>query len=83
MMLAEKVQRPVVDRTGLSGPFRLALTLNGGPVAIFAAVREQLGMTLAESQTVAKVMVIDHIERPSRTDQHSSISWPATGPSLP
>lgn len=67
--------RHVVDRTGLSGAFDLALTWNAdalrpgaapleGPASIFAASQEQLGLKLESITASIDVIVIDHAERP-------------------
>jgi uncharacterized protein (TIGR03435 family) len=68
--------RPVLDRTGLTGEYDIKLEatpefrFNGHPppdsISVFDAVRDQLGLRL-ESQSVSiEVLVVDHIENPSR-----------------
>ena len=72
------LQRPVVDKTGLVAKYDIELewtpepTLmqlpeapDTGPPSIFTAVREQLGLRLESSKGPVKLLVIDHIERPS------------------
>lgn len=72
------VGRKVVDKTGITGTFRVNLTyvpdeLNGpspdsenaGP-SIFTAIQEQLGMKLESSKGPVDVLIIDHVERPSQ-----------------
>ena len=77
-MLIQSVDRPVLDRTGLSGAFDL--TLDFAPVAgpgsqsgasdpsappsIFTAVQEQLGLKLESTTGPVDVLVIDHVEEP-------------------
>jgi uncharacterized protein (TIGR03435 family) len=82
-MLAENlsylqgIDRPVVDRTGLSGDFDVLLewTPQIGQAAspepdpsapsIFTAVQEQLGLKLESTTGPVDVLVIDHVEEPS------------------
>jgi uncharacterized protein (TIGR03435 family) len=72
------LNRPVVDRTGLSGRFNLRLrwtpdgpataTEAGDPNAppdFFTSIQEQLGLKLVSTKAPIDVLVIDHIERPS------------------
>jgi uncharacterized protein (TIGR03435 family) len=79
--LSDIVQRPVVDRTGLSGNFSAVITYmpdNGlrqtgadqpaadpNSASIFTALREQLGLRLDSTRGNVEVLVIDHVERPS------------------
>jgi uncharacterized protein (TIGR03435 family) len=66
--------RVVVDKTGLSGRYDVALKwtpldakpspdADGAP--LFTAIQEQLGLKLVPSKEPGQVLVIDHIERPS------------------
>jgi uncharacterized protein (TIGR03435 family) len=63
--------RIVVDGTGLSGLFDMEVSFSQDPqpgsdaVSIFTAVQEQLGLRLQERRTDARVLVIDHVERPA------------------
>jgi uncharacterized protein (TIGR03435 family) len=71
------LDRPVVDRTGLTGTYDLKLTYTpdtpanrlGEPdpndISIFTAVREQLGMALEPQRAAVETLVIDHVEQPS------------------
>lgn len=76
-MLRSVTGRPVVNKTALTGSFRIALAfdLNGarlGPGAspasdapsLFTAITEQLGLRLTDSRIDADVIVIDRLERP-------------------
>ena len=73
--LSTEAQALVVDKTGLTGRYDFTLhwsrpddTANGVPSdqpLIFTAVQEQLGLRMTPSVAAMKVMVIDHIERPS------------------
>jgi uncharacterized protein (TIGR03435 family) len=68
--LSPTLGRPVVDRTGLSGPFDLELQWSpdqadsAGP-SIFTAIQEQLGLKLESQRAPIEVMVIDRLERPT------------------
>jgi uncharacterized protein (TIGR03435 family) len=66
--------RPVLDRTGFTGSFKVLLEF--APVApgrdsdsakpsIFTALEEQLGLRLESQKGTEEVLVIDHVERPS------------------
>ena len=74
------LDRPVIDRTGLSGGFDLHLKWagdvpEGAPgsgtvadptgVSIFTALKEQLGLKLEATKGPVEVLVIDHVEKPS------------------
>ena len=72
-------RRPVVDKTGLSGTYRIRLNFDmrttmqspgaDAPTSdvptMFTAVREQLGLKLEPSKAVRDVLVIDRLERPT------------------
>jgi uncharacterized protein (TIGR03435 family) len=73
-ILTSQVGRPVLDRTGLTGSYNVALkwtpslatdTPAGDAVSIFTAVQEQLGLKLESGTAPLDVVVIDRIERPS------------------
>jgi uncharacterized protein (TIGR03435 family) len=74
IVLAGVLGRPVLDRTGFSGSFKVNLefapvtpggdTDNTKP-SIFTALEEQLGLRLESEQGSEEVLVIDHVERPS------------------
>jgi uncharacterized protein (TIGR03435 family) len=63
--------RPVVDQTGLTGPYAIDLRWARGTDAdttlpsLFTAVREQLGLRLESAKLPVKVFVIDDAQRPS------------------
>jgi len=75
-MLRSVVGRPVVDKTGLTGSYRVRMEFDSsvgvrtdgaadaGP-SVFAALQEQLGLRLEPSRAPAQVLVIDGIERPT------------------
>ena len=75
------LDRPVVDRTGLSGKFDFTLewtpeTANAGlpdpntqtdtqETTFLQALREQLGLKLESAKAPIQTLVVDHVERPS------------------
>jgi uncharacterized protein (TIGR03435 family) len=79
-MLSLFADRPVVDMSGLSGPFDFDVRFGGlntpagarsGAPAVetseelFTAVREQLGLKLEPRRGPMEFLVIDHVERPT------------------
>jgi uncharacterized protein (TIGR03435 family) len=72
-MLARELDRPVVDKTGLTGNYDFTLrfapameaTSDSQDPSIFTAVQEQLGLTLELSKAPLDVLVIDHLEKPT------------------
>jgi uncharacterized protein (TIGR03435 family) len=75
-----RLDRPVVDQTGLSGRFDFTIEWfpesnaampnadpqpdSQGPTFL-DALREQLGLTLKSTKAPMQILVIDHVERPS------------------
>jgi uncharacterized protein (TIGR03435 family) len=67
------VDRPVIDRTELSGNYDYTLTWAPGlapgadtdAVDVYTAFQEQLGLRLEPSRAAIEVLVIDHLEKPS------------------
>ena len=70
------LDRPVVDKTGLTGTYDIRLTytpenwMSRGPepdldVSIFTAVQEQLGLRLVQQKANVEILVVDHVENPS------------------
>ena len=68
-MLANTLERTVVDRTGLTGAFdfdvRFAAEQDVSLPSIFTAVQEQLGLKLESTRGAVEVLVIDQIEKPT------------------
>jgi uncharacterized protein (TIGR03435 family) len=75
-LLADQVERKVIDKTGLSGGYDLSLKWqrddapkgnNGAEDLpdIFTAVQEQLGLKLEADKGPVDTLVIDHIEVPT------------------
>ena len=70
--------RPVVDKTGLTGTYRIVMNFDRGSrrapdvdprpelaPSLFVAVEQQLGLKLNASRVIGKVLVIDRLERPT------------------
>jgi uncharacterized protein (TIGR03435 family) len=80
-MLSNQLGRPVIDRTGLTGPFdvvefQFLQSSAGAPrpgdaairddaASIYTAVQEQLGLKLIPARAPVDRLVIDHIEAPA------------------
>jgi bla regulator protein BlaR1 len=76
-----KLDRPVVDQTGLSGRFDFSLdwaSESNRPsrpnadapadlqgLTFIEALRDQLGLKLQSAKAPVQVLVVDHVERPS------------------
>jgi uncharacterized protein (TIGR03435 family) len=71
--LSERLDRPVVEQTGLTGVYSIHLEWipdtaeatgvdTGGP-SIFTAVQEQLGLHLVAGKAAVRLVVVDSIER--------------------
>jgi uncharacterized protein (TIGR03435 family) len=77
LMLARQLDRPVLDRTGLTGKynFKFAWTPDTGPCSdspdlsnapsIFTALEETLGLRLESIKGPVDSLIIDHADRPS------------------
>ena len=70
--LSGKVDRPVVDKTGLTESFDFTLRwsaeipgVDPGLGSIFTAIQDQLGLKLEAEKHPFEVLLIDSIERPS------------------
>jgi uncharacterized protein (TIGR03435 family) len=76
--LMARVDRVVVDTTGMTGKFDLDLkwtpdqgaspapSADPNAVSIFTAVQEQLGLKLQPTKGPVDVLVIDNADRPAR-----------------
>lgn len=72
--LAIQGDRPVVDRTGLTGAydikfeatpqFRLDRETQPGDISVFDALQTQLGLKLESVKAQIEVLVVDHVEKP-------------------
>ena len=56
--------RPVVDRTGLAGPYDIWWVPPASGERLLPELQEQLGLTLEAREVPIDVLVVDHIERP-------------------
>jgi len=69
--LKSVVQRPVIDRTGLTGGYDYDLQWNRSGSAdsqlpsIFSALQEQLGLKLVSEQGPVETLVIEHADHPT------------------
>ena len=71
--LSDPLGRPVLDETGLTGIYDIAIKwtqeddshvdLNGP--SLFTVIQEQLGLKLEAGKGPVEIIVIDHVERPS------------------
>jgi uncharacterized protein (TIGR03435 family) len=62
--LADYIEKPVFDETGMDGKFDFSLFWSGGSgAALQVAVKEQLGLQLVDDRRVLDILVIDHIEK--------------------
>jgi uncharacterized protein (TIGR03435 family) len=67
----QRVDLPVVDRTGIAGTFDIVLksapaaARDADTAALFNIVQEQLGLKLVTSKAPFEIVIIDHAERPS------------------
>ena len=71
--------RVVVDKTGLSGSYRVTMNCDcmsarrppeiapppDAPPSVFTALQEQLGLKLESSRALLDALVIDQLERPT------------------
>jgi uncharacterized protein (TIGR03435 family) len=75
--LTADLGRPVLDRTGLSGPFDVDLTFTpdnptvdsaNAPNApsLLTAIREQLGLRLESTRAPVDVLVVDRVQPPTQ-----------------
>jgi uncharacterized protein (TIGR03435 family) len=68
-----RVDRPVVDKTGLTGTYDYKLewgddtaaAADAGVVSVFTAFQEQLGLRMEPSKAPVQVLIVDRAEKPS------------------
>lgn len=75
VVLSNRVGRPVVDKTGLTGRYDIQLEMpqpgqraDGGQdpgASIFTVVQEELGLRLESAKGKVETLVIDRVERPA------------------
>lgn len=72
--LSRNLDRPVVDKTGLSGRFRIALAYvpdrllgitDATGSSIYTAIEEQLGLKLESQRGPVEILVIDQLQEPT------------------
>jgi len=61
------LNRPVVDKTGLTGTYNIKLTYStdASDISVFQAVEEQLGLKLEARKEMVEILVVDRVEKPS------------------
>ncbi len=69
--LASRLDRPVIDHTGLTGKYDVALEWSPdqtgdlpGP-SVFTALQEQLGLRLESAKGPVEILIVDSVEKPS------------------
>ena len=70
-ILASPANKPVVDKTGLTGSYDITLkyappndpNANSDLPDIFTAIQEQLGLKLLPAKVPVDYLVIDHVDR--------------------
>ena len=72
--LGRQVDRPVIDRTGLTGRYAIPMNWAGrypwaaadpSDPSVFTVLRERLGLRLDPVNEPVEALIVDHIERPS------------------
>jgi uncharacterized protein (TIGR03435 family) len=69
--LSRRLGQPVVDKTGITGRHNFSLTMESlgedqiFPPSIFTVLEEQFGLKLVSQKVPLRILVIDHVERPS------------------
>jgi uncharacterized protein (TIGR03435 family) len=66
--LSQMLNRKVVDKTGLKGPYDITLRLPSGQDAtagISDSMQEQLGLRLEQAEAPVSVFVIDQVDKPA------------------
>ncbi len=62
--LGDAVGRPVIDETGMDGTYDITLRWKfGSNSALQTAVKQQLGLELADERRAVDLVIIDHIEK--------------------
>jgi uncharacterized protein (TIGR03435 family) len=62
--LADMIHRPVFNETGIDGKFQIRLNWEYNNMAsLKTAVRDQLGLQLADEVRAVELLIIDHVEK--------------------
>jgi uncharacterized protein (TIGR03435 family) len=72
-VLSGRLHAPVLDRTGLTGPFDYDIVFSrednpsdtGGPPALATALQEEMGLRLEKTRSPVEIIVVDHVEKPT------------------
>ena len=65
-LLTARAERPVVDKTGLTGAYTVRMVAAPDDNAsLFTLLQEQLGLKLEAARAPGQTLVIDRIERPT------------------
>lgn len=71
--LSARLRAPIVDRTGLTGPFDYNIVFSrednpsdtNGPPALATALQEEMGLRLEKTRSQVEIIVVDHVEKPT------------------
>jgi uncharacterized protein (TIGR03435 family) len=67
--LSNRLQAPVLDRTNIQGDYDFMVTMDAlsgdGAPSIFTLIEEQFGLKLESQKVPLKVLVVDHVEKPT------------------
>lgn len=75
--LATVLDRPLLDKTGITGNYDFTLDWSPNPsaalqnVSLFAALEQQLGLKIEEHESPVEVLVIDRAEKPSQIESRA------------
>jgi bla regulator protein blaR1 len=75
--LATLLDRPLLDKTGITGNYDFTLDWNPNPSAalqnasLFAALEQQLGLKIEVQESPVEVLVIDRAEKPSQIESRA------------
>ncbi len=61
--LADFVERPVIDQTGITERYDISLSWGRGDASLMAAVKDQLGLQLIPAQRSVEVLIVDRVEK--------------------
>ena len=64
-LLTARAERPVVDKTGLTGAYTVRMVAPDDNASLFTLLQEQLGLKLEAARAPGQTLVIDRIERPT------------------